>query len=389
MHNLTDTKYLNCFEVGVITLTLLLTFLLSGCGGSSSTDADAENSTTAAIAKAIDTTTQAALGEKIYFDTNLSNPPGQSCASCHLSTAGFADPDSDQPTSEGAIAGRFGNRNSPTASYANQTPEFSFVVDGPGGGHYVGGQFLDGRASTLELQALAPFLNILEMNMASEAAVIDQIKLSEYAAEFETVFGAAALDDSGTAYQQVSQAIAAFERTAVFSPFNSKFDAVQNGTDVFTVAEQNGRNLFNGKGNCARCHGTGNGNPEVFSNFEYSNIGTPANAANPFLTLDSSLNTDGAAFVDLGLGSALNEAAQNGKFRTPTLRNVNKTAPYMHNGVFNTLTEVVNFYNRRDIDGITPEVNQNVDNGGNIGSLNLTDGEVQDLVAFMQALSDN
>ncbi|MFT7497320.1 MAG: cytochrome c peroxidase, partial [Urechidicola sp.] len=118
----------------MITLTLLLTFMLSGCGGSSSTDA--ENATTATTAKAIDTITQAALGEKIYFDTNLSNPPGQSCASCHLSTAGFADPDSDQPTSEGAIAGRFGNRNSPTASYANQTPEFSFVVGGPGGGHY-------------------------------------------------------------------------------------------------------------------------------------------------------------------------------------------------------------------------------------------------------------
>jgi cytochrome c peroxidase len=388
MQNLADTKYLTFLDTAAIFFTLLLTLLLTGCGGSSPTDA-ATRASTKTTTETTDTNARAALGEKLYFDTNLSNPPGQSCGSCHLPSAGFADPDSDQPTSEGAIAGRFGNRNSPTASYANQTPEFSFVVGGPGGGHYVGGQFLDGRASTLELQALAPFLNILEMNMASEAAVIDQIKLSEYAAEFETVFGAAALDDSGTAYQQVSQAIAAFERTAVFSPFNSKFDAVQNGTDVFTVAEQNGRNLFNGKGNCARCHGTGNGNPEVFSNFEYSNIGTPANAANPFLTLDSSLNTDGAAFVDLGLGSALNEAAQNGKFRTPTLRNVNNTAPYMHNGVFNTLTEVVNFYNRRDIDGITPEVNQNVDNGGNIGNLNLTDGEVQDLVAFMQALSDN
>ena len=99
------------------------------------------------------------------------------------------------------------------------------------------------------------------MNMASEAAVIDQIKLATYATEFETVYGNGALDDSATAYQQVSQAIAAFERTAVFSPFNSKFDAVQNGTDGFTVAEQNGQNLFNGKGNCTRCHGTGNGVP--------------------------------------------------------------------------------------------------------------------------------
>jgi cytochrome c peroxidase len=388
MQNLADTKYLTYLDTAAIFFTLLLTLLLTGCGGSSPTDA-ATRTSTKTTTDTTDTNARAALGEKLYFDTNLSNPPGQSCGSCHLPSAGFADPDSDQPTSEGAIAGRFANRNSPTVSYANQIPEFSFVVGGLGGGHYVGGQFVDGRASTLELQALAPFLNVLEMNMGSESAVIDQIKLSEYAAEFETVFGTAALDDSGTAYQQVSQAIAAFERTAVFSPFNSKFDAVQNGTDIFTVAEQNGRNLFNGKGNCARCHGTGIGNPEVFSNFEYRNIGTPANAANPFLTLDSSLNSDGATFVDLGLGSALNEAAQNGKFRTPTLRNVNKTAPYMHNGVFNTLTEVVNFYNRRDVVGITPEVNQNVDNGGNIGNLNLTDDEVQDLVAFMQTLSDN
>jgi cytochrome c peroxidase len=382
MQNSTVTKYLN---ITAIILTLLLTALLTGCGSSSTT----EPTTTTITITAVDKTAQESLGEKLYFDTNLSNPPGQSCASCHLPNAGFADPDNGQPTSEGAIAGRFGNRNSPTASYASQIPEFSFVSGGPGGGHYVGGQFLDGRANTLELQALGPFINALEMNMASEAAVIDQIKLATYATEFETVYGNGTLGDSPTAYQQVSQAIAAFERTAVFSPFNSKFDAVQNGTDGFTVAEQNGQNLFNGKGNCARCHSTGNGSPEVFSDFEYRNIGTPANPANPFLALDSSLNPDGAGFVDFGLGSVVNEVAQNGKFRTPTLRNANATAPYMHNGVFNTLTEVVNFYNRRDVDGITPEVNQNVDNGGNIGNLNLTPAEVQDLVEFMQTLSDN
>jgi cytochrome c peroxidase len=377
MQKIIETKYSHYLDVVAITLTLVLTLLLVGCEGTLSTETTLVDPT------------QATLGSKLYFDTNLSDPPGQSCASCHLPTAGFADPDGGQPTSEGAIVGRFGNRNSPTASYANQIPEFSFVVGGPGGGHYVGGQFLDGRASTLELQALGPFLNILEMNMESEAAVIDQIKLATYAADFETVFGTGALDDTATAYQQVSQAIAAFERTSVFSPFSSKFDAVQNGTAVFTVTEQNGLTLFNGKGDCVRCHRTGNGNPEVFSDFEYRNIGTPANANNPFLTLDDSLNPDGADFVDLGLGAAVNETGENGKFRTPTLRNINLTAPYMHNGVFTTLTEVVNFYNRRDVDGVTPEVNQNINNVGDIGDLELTTGEVQDLVAFMQTLSDS
>jgi cytochrome c peroxidase len=387
MQHSTETKHLKYIDIAAITLTLLLALVLVGCGSSSTTGATTAVTTTTTTE--VDSAAQESLGEKLYFDTNLSNPPGQSCATCHLPTAGFADPDNNQPTSEGAVAGRFGNRNSPTASYASQVPVFSFVVGGPGGGHYVGGQFLDGRASTLELQALGPFLNALEMNMASEAAVIDQIKLATYATEFETVYGAGALDDSATAYQQVSQAIAAFERTDVFSPFSSRFDAVQNGTDGFTVAEQNGLTLFNGKGDCSRCHRTGNGNPEVFSNFEYRNIGTPPNLNNPFLALDNNLNPDGAGFVDLGLGSAVNEVAQNGKFRTPTLRNISQTAPYMHNGVFNSLIEVVNFYNRRDVDGIVPEVNQNVDNGGNIGNLNLTPPEVQDLVAFMQTLTDN
>jgi cytochrome c peroxidase len=381
VQNFIETRYLNYLNMNAIPLILISTLLIAGCEGTTSLDNVAETTF-------VDSA-QAALGSKLYFDTNLSNPPGQSCASCHLPTAGFADPDSGQPTSEGAIVGRFGNRNSPTASYANQIPEFSFVVGGPGGGHYVGGQFIDGRASTLELQALEPFLNSLEMNMASEAAVIDQIKLATYTAEFETVFGTGALDDTATAYQQVSQAIAAFERTSIFSPFNSKFDAVQNGTNVFTIAEQSGQDLFNGKGDCVRCHGTANGNPEVFSDFEYRNIGTPANPANRFLTLNPTLNPDGAGFIDLGLGSSVNEAPQNGKFRTPTLRNVNNTAPYMHNGVFATLTEVVNFYNRRDVDGIVPEVNQNRNNGGNIGELGLTTDEVQDLVAFMETLSDN
>ena len=352
--------------------------LLASCGGSSSGE-------TAATA---DNTALSNLGEKIYFDSNLSNPVGQSCASCHLPAAGFADPDNGMPTSEGAIIGRFGNRNTPTASYAAHIPAFHFEAGGAGGGQFVGGQFLDGRASSLELQAQAPFLNTLEMNMANEEAVIVQVRLASYAAEFETVFGDDSLADASTAYVQLSQAIAAFERTGLFSPFSSKFDAVQSGADVFTVAEQNGRALFNGKADCARCHRTPNPAAEVFSDFEYKNIGVPANPANPFLTLAPVFNPDGLAFVDLGLGDVLGDANENGKFRTPTLRNIATTAPYMHNGVFDNLSEVIEFYNRRDLDAVVPEVNQNIDNRGNIGELGLTPGEINDLIAFLQSLSD-
>ncbi len=96
----------------------------------------------------------------------------------------------------------------------------------------------------------------------------------------------------------------------------------------------------------------------------------------------------GTAYVDLGLGGALNDTRENGKFRVPTLRNVALTAPYMHNGVFATLADVINFYNRRDLDHIEPEVNQNVDHGGRIGNLGLTGSEIQDLIAFLETLTD-
>ncbi|MCP4767701.1 MAG: c-type cytochrome [Gammaproteobacteria bacterium] len=381
--NLTFSQLETLFVPG-----LLIIVLLSGCGSGGSGGETAEAREVVETETATETLSEiATLGREIYFDENLSSPVGQSCASCHLPDAGFADPDQHFPVSEGAIGGRFGARNAPTASYAAFIPEFEFVPDGAGG-HYRGGQFLDGRASTLELQAQGPFLNPLEMNMADKAAVIDAIRTADYAADFLGVFGDTALDNVDQAYEQLATAIAAFERSSLFAPFDARFDAVIAGADVFTLAEQNGQNLFNGRANCNRCHSSGRGPGQVFSDFEYHNIGVPANPANPFLTLPPALNPDGNGFVDNGLGAVLGEVDQNGKFRTPTLRNVALTAPYMHNGVFDTLEEVVEFYNQRNVDGVVAEVAQNVDNAGNIGNLGLTPGEIQDLVAFMQTLSD-
>ncbi len=358
----------------VLVITLLA-WMLGACGSSDTSRETASN-------------TMVDLGERIYFDENLSNPPGQSCASCHAPEAGFADPDSHLPVSEGVVANRFGARNSPTASYASLIPGFGFRLNRNGNGIYFGGQFLDGRAGTLELQAQGPFLNPLEMNMADRAAVIEQVRSADYAAEFESLFGEAALDDVDQAYEQLSSAIAAFERSDRFAPFNSKFDAVIAGDAIFSGSEANGFALFNGRADCRRCHSTPANQAQVFSNFEYRNIGTPANPDNPFLALDASLNPDGANFIDAGLGSVLDDANENGKFRTPTLRNIALTSPYMHNGVFNTLQQVVEFYNRRDIDNVSPEVAQNVDVARNIGNLGLSPGEVQDIVAFLETLSD-
>ena len=124
------------------------------------------------------------LGKKLYFDENLSEPNGQSCASCHLPSAGFADPDQGIPVSEGVIPGLFGGRNSPTAAYAMYNPIFHFD-----GELYIGGQFLDGRATGNELgdpladQALAPFLNPVEMANTSKTTVVGDALESNYKKE--------------------------------------------------------------------------------------------------------------------------------------------------------------------------------------------------------------
>ncbi|SMN00330.1 Cytochrome c551 peroxidase [uncultured Candidatus Thioglobus sp.] len=317
------------------------------------------------------------LGEKIFSDTNLSRPTGQSCASCHAMSNQFTDPDQTLPTSAGAVAGEFGTRNSPTAGYAARIPEFTRNTDGVASG----GQFLDGRASTLELQARLPFLNPVEMNMPDEAAVITAIKNGSYANDFEIVFGTGVLNDVAASYTKMTEAIAAFERSNVFSPFTSKFDAMQNDLATFTHQEQLGFHLFSRQGgqggvNCSRCH-SDNGDQPIFSNFEYENIGVPKNAA--------LLTQEGNDFIDLGLGGVSNIDSENGKFRVPTLRNVADTPPYMHNGVFNTLTEVVEFYNLRN--AADAEVTANVTND-DVGNLNLNPMQIAAIVAFLRTLSD-
>lgn len=362
---------------------LLPILILSGCQPVEDNPADTVT-TTATNAAGINTNFSIqALGEKLYFDENLSSPVGQSCASCHLPEAGFADPDSHFPVSEGVVSGRFGSRNTPTASYAASIPAFHFDA---GLNRFLGGQFLDGRADTLEEQAQGPFLNPLEMNNTVQG-VIEALRVADYAADFEAVFGSGSLDDVEVAYEKIAQAIAEFERTEQFSPFSAKLDAVQARTAVFTQAEQRGLNLFTGKADCGRCHRLTNSR-SVLTDFSFHNLGVQANINNPFYNLDSSLNPDGNAFVDLGLGAVLNDVRENGKFRTPTLRNIAITAPYMHNGVFDTLQQVVGFYNSRDTNPNQPpaEVNANKDN--RIGSLRLTQGEINDLIAFLNTFTD-
>lgn len=153
-----------------------ITLLLVGCGGGGGGGSSDSADDTAGAANL----TLAELGERIFNDTNLSNPVGQSCASCHVQVAGFADPasvDKLSPASVGADGVSVGTRNAPTASYAAFIPSFSLAPP-------TGGQFLDGRALNLEAQARAPFLNPLEMNMADEAAVVAKLRVADYADDF-------------------------------------------------------------------------------------------------------------------------------------------------------------------------------------------------------------
>jgi cytochrome c peroxidase len=204
-----------------------------------------------------------------------------------------------------------------------------------------GGQFLDGREATLELQAQQPFLNTLEMILTDKAAVVAVLSNSSYLDDFKDAYGEQILEDVDETYENISEAIATFERSKAISPFSSKFDAVKKGQEVFTTEEANGEQVYRDT-KCGRCH-TNDGPSPLFTNFEYENIGVPGNPNNPFLTLDFSLNPEGMNFVDFGLGGVTDEPFDDGKFCTPTLRNIESTGPYMHNGVFTTLEEVVDF----------------------------------------------
>ena len=331
------------------------------------------------------------LGKKMFFDKNLSNPTGQSCSSCHDPEFGFGNPNTSLPVSQGANLDRFGNRNDLPAAYAGFSPEFHYDEEE---GLYVGGQFWDGRSSTLEEQAKGPFLNPLEMANPDEQAVIDKIKNTEYVDLFRKVFGDDALQNTEKAYDFIAEALADYERSYELNKFNSKYDYYLKGKADLTPQEARGFAIFvnEEKGNCAACHPHQvgeNGSPPLFTDYTYDNLGVPKNAEIPFYYLPEELNPDGVDFVDQGLGAIVNKPEEMGKFKVPTLRNIEKTAPYMHNGIFKTLRQVVIFYNTRSVGPWPePEVSENV-NEEELGNLGLTDQEIDDLVAFMETLTDD
>lgn len=340
---------------------------------------------------AVQTSKLAELGKQLFFDTTLSEPAGQACASCHLPTSGFADPDRELPVSRGVHPDRFGERNTPSIAYSMFSPAFYFDEEEQ---HYIGGLFHDGRARTLEVQAIQPLLNALEMANPNKESVVTKVRAASYAPQFDQVFGEDSLNNDDTAMEYIARALAAFERTEIFRPFSSKYDYYLAGKVDLSAQEQKGLELFEAedKGNCAACHPGSlrdNGEPPLFTDFSYDNIGLPANQANPFYSQSRQFNSKGDQYIDIGLSKTTGRKEDLGKFKVPTLRNVAITPPYLHNGIFTSLREVVDFYNTRDTrdDWGKPEVTENV-NSEELGDLGLSDEEVDAIVAFMGTLTD-
>jgi cytochrome c peroxidase len=367
------------------------------------------------------------LGEQLYLDETLSVNNNQACASCYEPSAAFADPRNiadpqNSPVSPGSIEGEFGTRNAPSAAYARFSPSFHW--DGEEG-LYLGGQFWDGRDDNLAGQASRPPVNPVEMALPNKEAVINKLLLnSDYIAAFWDVYGIdlneAVTTHAGVlaAYDRMTRAIGEFEKTVTFSEFSSKFDYWLAGEYEMTKQEEKGMKLFNGKAKCVLCHlseaqmaadGTGI-IPPLFTDFTYDNLGIPVNPRIADLhgepvPVDYGLGgrVDIAAIdpVTLPNGNTISEG-QAGKFKVMSLRNIAATPPYGHNGFFATLKEIVHFYNTRDVLAdcatvATPEVgvncwpapevalNVNVDE---LGSLNLTESQEKDLVAFLEMLTD-
>jgi cytochrome c peroxidase len=333
------------------------------------------------------------LGQQLFFDTDLSFNRTQSCASCHDPARAFTDARSNlvsSAASAGADGQSLGDRHTPSLAYAAYAPR----LHEPEPGVYAGGQFWDGRADSLEQQASSPLYNPSEMALSDPSALRARLLEKEfYQQAFSRLFSTDIFDSPEGLNAAFSSAIVAFQRTDLFSPFDSRYDRYLRGEIQPTLQESIGMGLFfnNGFANCSHCHQLNalpNSAGETFSNYRYENIGLPAN------TQLRALNGKGVDYTDPGF-------MQQGRFKVPSLRNVAVTSPYMHNGIFKELRTVLLFYNKFNTTGgtsqINPETNQpwgepEVDGHRDMLKLNagipLSNRHMDAIEAFLRMLTD-
>lgn len=279
------------------------------------------------------------LGEKLFFDPILSRDSTISCASCHKPEFAFAD---NEPTSKG-VAGRRGDRNTPSAM--NQVDRNFY--------------FWDGRAESLEEQALGPVQNHVEMDLPLSLAVRRLMRSETYNKSFYAVYG------KRVTQELLAKAIAAFENTLETS--NTAFDKYLSGTDttLFSENAKKGLNIFNNKAKCFDCHF----GSDFTGSDKFRNIGL----------------YNGKNLNDVGRFKISGKAKDLGAFKIPGLRNIAQTAPYMHNGMLKTLRDVIDYYNEPD-----KFVSNSINRDSLLNKpLGLTETEKKDLEAFLLSLSDD
>jgi cytochrome c peroxidase len=239
-----------------------------------------------------------------------------------------------------------------------------------------GGLFHDGRARDTFEQVQQPFFNPDEMNLPDSAALAAAIRKSSYADSFRQWIGNSAWNDDSVLLYQSYRALVEFLKDPLFRPFDARIDDYLNGDQTaLNESEKRGFGTFTGSGRCSDCHlltSSGWGKP-LLSDFGYANLGVPLRGEK-----------------DPGLGARTGNPEELGQFRAPSLRNIQLTAPYMHNGSIATLREVIEFYNKRDIepDRWGPTDYPDTVDRVSAGNLRLTDQDVSDLLAFMSSFTD-
>lgn len=387
----------------------------------------------------------AQLGQQIFNDSSLSVSGKQSCASCHSAQHAYGPPNDLTVQLGGPDMKAQGYRPAPSLAYLYRQAVFSIGPDlndvdapvnlqalasaaqgvqravktagvAPAAPAMVpqGGLFWDGRASTLQEQALGPLTNPVEMANADSHAVVKKLLATKYVDQFKKLFGPRVVDDPNMLLDEAMFAVSRYQfEDQSFHPFSSKYDAWLEGKTRLTHAELNGLRLFNDKdkANCAGCHlsqPSADGLPPMFTDTQYEALGVPRNHA--------LAQNDDPKFFDMGVCGPFRtdmtkQTQYCGMFLTPTLRNVATRSAFFHNGVYHDLKQVMDFYNLRNTnpdkiypkdasgkvmkyDDLPAQYRANIDVADapfdrKFGDKPaMTDDEINDIIAFMKTLND-
>jgi cytochrome c peroxidase len=383
-------------------IALCLVGVLAACGGSS------DEGPLPVQAAPTTGPTEVDVGEFLFKDTRLSASGRMACATCHDERFGHADvPGTGLPLGGVALSSS-GMRSSATSRYLNANPPFSLDL----AGHPVGGFAWDGRFDSRKQQAGTPFFVAAEMalpgSIDNPKAVTDLVRSADYYADLVAVSPGMDLSTDAGLFDRILELIEIYQRDDEdYNLFDSRFDQVLAGMAAFSAEEQRGLAIFSdaNRGNCASCHSIAGPQPSL-TDFRYAALAVPRNHAGP-------KNAD-PAFFELGL-CARDKAEDSavagverycGLWKTPTLRNVERTAPYFHNGAIATLEEAVRFHFTRDTDAarwyrrpdgsadvryndLPAAYHANVARGKPFdGSWQPSDTDVAALIAFLKTLND-